>query len=210
MANSNGINILTGILVAGAIAGASTYLLSSNNRRYKRQISRRYRDVRARMSDFLNGINSNAQYLSSGLASNASEWGEKAQDFIEWARDQLKVLGGREYKELRLALIGGAIIIGLVGTAAVIMASSKSGKDTSEILDRINSQICSWKKVIKNILATVQDRAEDTLDQVNRAGTRLRHKFESNGRSHARSNTINEVIDFASSGLQLWQNLKNR
>lgn len=181
--NNNGANILIGALIGGLVVGAAAVLISSNQRKLKRNIFDKVQDLKDRVGDFASNINAKA--VVRDVSDKAEDWKENIEDFIENVKDQVDSLSESEVRNIKIGLVVGAALLGLAGLGTVLMSSDKE-KTTSSFM----SNAADWK-----------DQVQGLLEKVN--GQCLSKKKSSTPNL---SNTLSNAVDFAMSGVQLWQN----
>lgn len=211
MSNNNTVNLLLGALIGGVVIGTAVVALTTNKKKFKRNVNQKFDFVKDKVEDFLDSIHVNGTTFTSNINEHASDWAEKAKDFVTWVQD-LDFFNEPEYRNLRYGLVTGGVIIGLLGTAAVAMLATKSNEeDARHFIEKAVNQINAWKSAIKDILKVIESRAEFATDQFQNASKRMTAAFDQHAhKAHGKGSTFNDVIDFASAGLQMWQNMKHR
>lgn len=209
----NGTNILVGSLigvaVAGTVAGAIIY---ANNRPKKRGLKYRFSDIKNRVEDLFEGIGGNAESFAANISDQACEWTEKAQDFVEWAQDRIESLNEPDNKAVKYGLLAGAVIIGLLGTTAAMLFSGKENERgaAADLLETVSKKVLSWRKMMENILEMAEDGICKVSEGINNVNNSISEMADYSGKKYKKNknNTIRNIIDFATSGMQLWQSIK--
>lgn len=212
MSDTTGRNILIGSLIGGVVIGTSVALMYANKGKLNRDLKYRYKEVKNKMDEFFDGISLNTHSIAQDVNNQAAEWTEKAQDFVEWAQDQIECLNDPENKQIKYGLIAGAAVIGLLGaTAAVVCSSKPCDKTSQDILEKISEKVCAWRKTMENILDLAEGGVCTVSDGLNRVNKSVRDfAVHSTKSAKAKTNTMQDIVDFAASGLQLWQSIKNK
>lgn len=130
---------------------------------------------------FIHSVNDN---VSSSIHDNAESLTDRAHDILSTMKSEFDSFPDLENKDFQKGLMVGAALGSLVGAGGAALYNSCSPK-----ADKCNT----WSKVAKEVL--------------NIANHKGRFSGESN---KPQSRSINDVLDFAVTGIKLWQNLTKR
>lgn len=209
----NATNILVGSLIGVAVVGAAAGAIIYANNRPKRGLKYRFNDIKDRVEDLFDGISANAESFAENVSDQACEWTEKAQEFVEWAQDRIETLNDPDNKAVKYGLIAGAVVIGLLGTTAAMLFSGKENArgTAAEFLETVSEKVLSWKKMMEDILEMAQEGICKVSSSLNNVNHSINELADYSGKKYKKNkhNTVKNIIDFATSGMQLWQSLKS-
>lgn len=197
--NSNHGDVIAGVVLGGMIVGLSSLLLSSKKgTEVKEDISQKIEEYRDTVENYLGALNENID----GIEEKAVEWTDKVKGTIEHVKEEIDDFTEKDHRELYAGLIIGAVLGGAVGVgASKLFPSNADERLVNDMLAKVSTGAGSLQRVIRDISDTLEDR-----------NTNARRE-ERACRSSAPSNEpVDDVIDFALSGLQLWRKFskKNR
>lgn len=174
--------LVAGALIGGALVGLATLALTSKKGKEATQdVSDKIEEYRDRVENYLDELNEN-------IEQGKEEWCGKAENTIEYIKGEANRFAEGDHRELVVGLIIGGLL-GL-GSARLFTASSSAEAD-KEFLDKIGSNASSIKRVIHE-LAEVADQGAEKKNYSGKA------------------ESVDDVIDFALSGLQLWRSINKK
>lgn len=185
-------HILLGTLVGGAlIAGVTALFATKQGKRIRKDLSNRIQRSQGKIYQFLDTINEVT------LNGKKIDWIKKAKKIAGSIRNQLEDYA--ENEDMRSGLLTGVVVGGVIGAAGVLLISKMREDSDSgfSFIESIGNRAGSIKNAITDALDVVEDRAERTSE-------RFRNRVEHD------SNTIDNIVDIASAGINLWQTIKRR
>lgn len=179
--------LILGAILGGVVVGTSAIFLSSKQgKKFKDNASDKLEDLKDQLQDFLGSLNDKSQSIASDLSDRAEGYADRVQDFASQIREQIDALGEGDNKDRLTALLIGAIIGGMLGAGASAWLNSDS-REKSDMFKNLGSSASAVKSTIKDILNVLEEKTGS-----------LHHKA-------SKSNTVSDIMDFATTGMQLWQ-----
>lgn len=192
----NSTELLIGALIGGLVVGTTAVLLSSKVEKLKGDIPDRYRDLKDKMDDFIDSLSDNTQAIANNVSGHASEWTDKAKDAAEYIKDELAALAGPGHRDLKIGLVAGGILAGIVGIGAIFALSGRGQRKRNvDFLSQFSDKAVAFKKILQNVQQVINGSTNKGSWQA------LQSKA---------SHPINDIVDFALTGVQLWHSFKNR
>lgn len=181
-------------VVAGGVVGATTALLLApkSGKKLRGDLYDAYEDMSDRGREFINDAVDRGQCAAKSAGEYADNMKTAARDFIRKAP---------EASSPNVNLIIGAVAGGCLGAAAIYLLSSKENEvDFAQKIRAAGSKISStnWLDTARNVLDTIQQKVN---------GQHNGSEMEEGVHGH---NKMQEVLEFASLGLRLWENIKKR
>lgn len=195
----SGPQVLTGVLLGGLVIGAAAYFLSTKTgKKVRKDLNCKYQEIKEDLEDFISDLNSN---ISKNLDETTSEWSEQAKETVDYLKDKIATLGDPENQELRSKLMaGGGLLAAVLAVGTAVWLASHSDKLGSIQRSTSSSQVYAWKNTLKDMIDFMNERMQQSSNQLK---NRAKAEVSSSG-------PLNEVLDFATAGLQLWQNIKKK
>lgn len=188
--DSNTNKLILGAILGGVIVGTSAiYLSTKQGKKLRNQATDKLQDFKEQLQDFLGSLNDKSKSLACDMSDRAGDYACKIQDFATQIREQIEGLGESEDKDRLTGLMIGAVVGALLGAGASAWLNSDS-KDKSDLFKNLGTSAGTLKRTISDILSVLQDKAS----------------FKGN-RS---SNAMKDILDFATTGVQLWQKFQNK
>lgn len=191
--NSGNSDVLAGVVLGGVIVGLSSLVLSSKKgATIKRDISDKIEEYRGTVEDYLGALNENID----GIEEKAVEWTDKVKGTIEHVKGEIDEFSGKDHRELYVGLLIGSIAGGILGVGAAKLFSGSADEEVlNDMLSKVSSGATSLQRVIHDISESIDDRNSNT--------SRVRRAAPPN-------EAVDDVIDFALSGLQLWRKINKK
>lgn len=188
--NQSGANqLILGAILGGVAVGTSAYFLSSKSGQAMKEYSAdKWQHLKEHAETFLQSVMSKEQSIVSQIDAKADAYTQKMQDLKNQIVEQMKELGTDENKEkLKIFLIGG-VLGGMVGAATASCVSLKAENKPS-FLKNAEIKGDSIKSTVQEILRVLDEKSPGPAD-------------------HHLSNTLQDILDFVSHGIGLWQKMK--
>ncbi len=182
-------HLLLGALL-GSLAASASYLLLTTKKgeELRDSASDGIKTLKNKLEDFIETTIEEGESVASGLSEKTDEYGDKIRSFLMQISDQLESLKDREGKDkLTLLLIGGVLGAILGAGAGSLLAQDKEREGHFNV-----SNIASYAAVIREVLNSLEERKPQR-----RA-------------SSLNTEKINELLDFALTGLTLWQKFQKK
>lgn len=184
--------LILGAILGGVVAGTGAVLLNTKQgQKFKDDAADKLSDVKDQLQEFLSTLNDKSQTIRSDLSDRAEDYADRAQDFASQIREQIEAIG-IDNKENLTALLIGAILGGMLGAGASSYMSSDT-KNKKDMFKGLSSSAISVKNTIKDILSTLED-----------------HNPLHNHDGSKHPNSVKDILDFATSGVQLWNKFKSK
>jgi gas vesicle protein len=194
--------LIAGGVVVGTLLGAATafFLTSDKNRPLKRELSDIYHQFHDKLNDLAHNLSEKSEGLRQGFSRHYFT---------------------KNPNRSRLNLLIGSLAGGVLGASAVFFLTTDSGKDifekaieqvqclakkTHEIGEDIQEKTSEVIETFEDRVSTWADAAQNFISKLNGAS-----KYGKNGSHHhssAEKDIVDNVIDWASFGLRLYQSLK--
>ncbi|MEM1283356.1 MAG: YtxH domain-containing protein [Chlamydiota bacterium] len=189
--NSGQGDVIAGVVLGGVILGLSSLLLSTKKgSEVKRDISEKIDEYRDTVEDYLGSMNKNID----SLEGKATEWTDKVKDTIGHVKEEIDQFSEKDHRELYIGLLIGAIAGGAFGLGASKLFSGNADDQLiNEMLSKVSSGANSLQRVIHDISNSFEDKQSCRTQN-----------------SSSSSEPVDDVIDFALSGLQLWRKFNKR
>lgn len=199
--NSGNGDVIAGVVIGGMIVGLSTLLLSSKKGSEVREgISQKIDEYRETVEDYIGAVNENIE----GIEEKAVEWTDKVKGTIELVKGEIDDFSEKDHRDLYVGLLIGTIAGGILGVgASKLLSGNADDQLLNDMISKVSSGASSLQGVIRDISETLDDR---------NGYHRGREEQRSRRSSPSSSDAVDDVVDFALSGLQLWRkfNKKNR
>jgi len=185
--------LVLGAILGGAIVGTSAaFLTSKSGRKLKNNAANTIEDLKDKLDDFLVNVSKKTKNIASDVSDRADDYSDKIQDFAAQITEQVECLGTTENKEKLTAFLIGGILGGMLGAGAATWISEPSKKN--DIIKSLGSSAYALKDTIKDILEVLEDNTESTAKSISKNS----------------KTSVKDVIDFASTGIQLWQKFQSK
>ena len=146
------------------------------------------RSLTDNLGEYGEKIKSLVQDLHGNIANNISDGAEclteKAQEIVKTIKNEAQSYTDFENKDFRKGVLVGAVLGGLLGAGGACVYNECHEKKTPGT---------NWKKI-----------AQEVLEIMNTKG------FSQCRERCTKSHTMDDMLDFAVSGLQLWKNMQRR
>lgn len=188
--NQSGANkLILGAILGGVAVGTSAYFLSSKSGQSMKEYSAdKWQLLKDHVETFLQSVMSKEQSIVAHLDEKADVYTQKIHDLKGQIVEQMKELGTEENKEkLKIFLIGG-VLGGMVGAATASCVTLKAENKTP-FLENAEMKVDSMKTTIQEILHVLDEKSSGPVD-------------------HHLPNTLQDILDFVSHGIGLWQKMK--
>jgi gas vesicle protein len=194
MGNRHG-EVIAGAVLGGVIVGLSSLLISSKKgAEVTQDFSQKIDDYRDSVEEYITSINDNIE----GIEDKAIEWSDKVRGTIEHVKEEVSGFAEKDHRELYIGLLIGAIVGGTVGAGSARLFSGKVDDQLlNDMLSKVGVGASSLHRVIRDISDTLEEKQGRVKEREPRANPSARPSQE----------PVNDVIDFALSGLQLWRKL---
>jgi gas vesicle protein len=170
--------VLLGAVVGGLLVGACATFLTSKT---GKKIKREFYENCDEFGDKIeNFINDKVEDISG-----------KAKETIESAKEQIDAMADFDNKDFRCGILVGGVLGSLLGAGGTIMYNASfQEKNHFDIVKNIGQQTEKWKKIIGDVLEVAEQAP-------------VRKKIEKYG-----SSSMSELLDFAITGMKLWNNFR--
>lgn len=181
--------LILGAILGGVAVGTSAYFLSSKSGQAVKEYSAdKWHHLKEQVEMFLQSVMSTEQSIVAQIDEKADAYTQKIHDLKSQIVEQMKELGTEENKEkLKIFLIGG-VLGGMVGAATASCVSLKAENKTA-CLTNADMKVDSMKSTVQEILRVLDEKSSGSAD-------------------HHLSNTLQDILDFVSHGIGLWQKMK--
>jgi gas vesicle protein len=201
--SQNHLNNLLISATAGTIIGATTALLFApkSGRRLRDDIYRTYEDLSEKGQDLMDDVVERGQKA----ADTASDYAEDIKNSAS------NLFGSTTQDNSNTNLLIGAIGGGVLGLAAVLFLLQSRNQENGDegLLNKINKagklakkNSAHWVETARDLLETISSKVSEPLQH----NGSVSHEDESED-SHS---TLHNVMDLASVGFKVWQNMKKR
>jgi gas vesicle protein len=183
--------IMLGV-AAGGIVGVTTALLLAPKagKRLRGELYNAYEDISERSKDFINDAMDKGQTAVKSTGEFADNVKATAREFMRNTPD---------ISNPNVNLLIGALAGGCIGAAAIYMLSHKE----------IESDFATKIKAAGRGASHWIDTARDVLGSIQSTANNLQHNG-SEILDDVQNNKMHDVLEFASLGLRLWENIKKR
>lgn len=187
--HTNSKGLLAGAVLGGLLVGGCVVFLNSKSgRKIKNDISENYENLGNKIEQFVSDLN---EGVKNQVKSKVDNWSEKAQNTMASVKEEISEVVDLESKNFAHGVITGGVLGVLLSVGGTIMYKSCFEKETN-FVQNIGCQASKIKKMINDTLETVDARTKPLI-----AECRDGHP-------------INDVLDFAITGMKLWQAMKHK
>jgi gas vesicle protein len=196
---SNNINNILMSATAGSVIGAIAALLLApkSGKRLRNDIYETYEDITEKGQD----IYEDAVDTGQKVADMATEYASTIKD------NAAHLLGSVNLDDSpNTNLIIGALAGGILGATAIFMLLPSAEKNPR---DELSPKIKGAGKYLKNKLNWFET-AKDIFETISTKAHHATEGASENIKESCEKSPLHDVMELASAGLQLWQNIKNR
>lgn len=184
--------LILGAILGGVVVGTSAVFLSTKKgQKLKDNAADKLQDVKDQLQEFLGSLSDKKEGFVSCLSDQAEGCSEKLQDFTSQVKDLIDTYSTDENKDRLSTLLIGTIIGGMLGAGASAYLNSDTA-EKGDMFKNLGSKASSLKSTISDILHVLEDKT----------GVHVH--------SNGQSNTIKDIMDFATSGVQIWQKFQKK
>lgn len=188
---------------AGSVIGATAALLLApkSGRKFRKDLYETYEDLSEKGQEFIDDTVKKGHRAARTAADMAENFKDSAKEFIGQAP---------EASNPNINLLIGAIGGGLLGAAAIYLLAPKGEEEEESFAQKVKSagrsatenlRSVDWVETAKDIVETIHNK----VSSHHHNGSEVEEEVQEQGH-----NKIHDVIEFASLGLRLWENIKKR
>jgi len=192
--HSNANKLILGAILGGIVAGTSAaFLKSKTGKALRDQSAEKLQNVKDKLEEFLDSVSDKTSAFADEISDRKEEYSDKIHDFALQISEQIKEFGSDENKEKLNAFLIGGIVGGILGAGVAAMGSSEH-KQGGDIFKNVGCAATSLKQTVQQILNVLDEHEHP-------------EKPHDRPKQH---NSVDDVLDFVSTGIKLWQRVKNK
>lgn len=192
-ANTN--KLIIGAILGSIVAGTSAaFLASKSGKALRAESAKKLQNIKNNFEELLESVGDTTHAIEGKIYQRADDYSEKIQDFVQQVNDHIKSLDTDENKEELQAFLIGGILGGIVGIGVAALSTSEEEKSSFSFRN-VGFSTASLKHTAQEILNAL----EEQYDRCERPREQLR--------AHG---SVDDVLDFVTTGIKLWQRVKNR
>lgn len=187
--NKDNNGAIIGTVIGGLLLGATAAFIASRyaGKQFK------YNKIKSRVEDFIEDLGDNTHSVAKGIGKKAFN---KANDVLEFVKDEIDALSDPRRKDLRIALVAGGIIGGLLVAGSSFLLSGERPGAKYGFINNLGEKASNLKKIIHNVHEIIEGRIEE-------------HPEVSRLKSNS-SKAVNNVLDFALAGMEILESFKKK
>jgi len=187
--------MLAGVVLGGALVAAAAYILTSKNgQKIKRELREGYKEATNKVEQFIGGLKDTMQ---THLSQKMEDISEKTSSTIGSAKEALTAFADLENRDFKQGLVVGGILgVALSIGSTLVFKASFEEKNSFNGIEHLGCQLIKWKNIAKEMMESV------TGEGSNRDNSKIHHFPQ------GQSQTLDEVLDFAATGMKLWKKVK--
>ncbi len=206
-----------GFLIGATIGGLTALLIAPKaGRKLREDLHDVYCDLSEKTHSMASNIGKTGKSIAKNFGYQTGDWTDKAREMIDDVSCWVQSNGNHHARDL---IIGG-VAGGVIGTVAGLLLAPKSGSELRQDLADVSEDFAGqMSKTSQNVAKHARSQANDWLDLAKQIVNNLTETIEDVGEnaaakgkefSQASHSRLNEVMELASLGFRLWQNMKKK